>query len=238
MAISCCSNNYFWKELEVKVFIAQLCLTLCGPRDYSPPGSTVREILQATILEWVATPFSRGSFPPRNQTQVSYITDRFFTVWATREAKLSQHLVTQTSDFVIQLLSHFQFFATPWTAARQAPLFSIVSQFAQIHLHWADDGIQHLLLCRPLLLLLSISPSIRVFSNELALHIRRPKYWSFTFSISPSSQGWISFRIDWFDLLAVQGTLQSLFQHHNSKASILWRSAFFMVQLSYLWYHW
>ena len=94
----------------------------------------------------------------------------------------------------------------------------------------------YLILCHPVLLLPSIFPSIRVFSDELALHIRWPKYWSFSFSISPSKEysGLIFFRIDWFDLLAVQGSLKSLLQHHNSKAFILWSSAFFMVQLSYL----
>ena len=93
----------------------------------------------------------------------------------------------------------------------------------------------HLILCRPLLLLPSIFPSIRVFSNESALHLRWPKYWSFSFNISPSSEhpGLISFRIDWLDLLAVQGTLNSLLQHHSLKASILWCSAFFIVQLSH-----
>ena len=93
----------------------------------------------------------------------------------------------------------------------------------------------HFILCRPLLLLPSVFPSIRVFSKELALHIRWPEYWSFSFSISPSNEysGLISFRMDWLDLLAVQGTLKSLLQHHSSKASILWRSAFFMVQLSH-----
>ena len=93
----------------------------------------------------------------------------------------------------------------------------------------------NLLLCRPLLLLPSIFPSIRVFSNESALHIRWPKYWSFSFNISPSNEhsGLISFRMDWLDLLAVRGTLRSLLQHHCSKASILWHSAFFIVQLSH-----
>ena len=93
----------------------------------------------------------------------------------------------------------------------------------------------HLILCRPLLLLLSIFPSVRVYSNESALHIRWPKYWSFSFSMSPSNEhpGLISFRMDWLDLLAVQGTLKSLLQHHSSKASILWPSAFFTVQLSH-----
>ena len=93
----------------------------------------------------------------------------------------------------------------------------------------------HLFLCRPLLLLPSIFPSIRVFSNESALHIRRPVYWSFSFNISPSNEypGLIYFRMDWLDLLAVQGTLKSLLQHHSLKASILWHSAFFIVQLSH-----
>ena len=93
----------------------------------------------------------------------------------------------------------------------------------------------HLILCHPLLLLPSIFPSIRVSSNELALHIRWPKYWSFSFSVSPSNEysGLISFRIDWFDLLAVEGTLRSLLQHHSSKASVLRHSAFFMVQISH-----
>ena len=93
----------------------------------------------------------------------------------------------------------------------------------------------HLILCHPLLLLPSIFPNIRVFSNKSVLQIRRPKYWKFTFNISPSSEysGLISFRMDWLDLLAVQGTLKSLFQHHSLKASILWCSAFFIVQLSH-----
>ena len=93
----------------------------------------------------------------------------------------------------------------------------------------------HLILCRPLLLLPSIFPSIRVFSNESALHLRWPKYWSFSFHISPSNEhlGLISFRMDWLDLLAAQGTLKSLLQCHSSKASVLWHSAFFIVQLSH-----
>ena len=108
-------------------------------------------------------------------------------------------------------------------------------EFAQTHVLQVGDGIQ-LILCHLLLLLPSVFPSIRVYSNESALHMRWPKYWSFSFSISPSSEhsGLISFRMDWFDLLAVQGTLKSLLQHHTSKASILWCSAFFMVQLSHL----
>ena len=125
---------------------------------------------------------------------------------------------------------------TPWTAAHQASLSFTISQ-SMLKVMFIESLISsnHLILCPNLLLLPSIFPSIRVFSNESALHIRWPKYWSFSFSTSPSNEysGLISFRIDWFDL-AVQGTLKSLLQHHSSKASILQRSAFFMVQLSHL----
>ena len=117
------------------------------------------------------------------------------------------------------------------------PVHHQLLEVTQTHVHWVSDAIKPSLnLCRPLLLLPSIFPSIRVYSNESALHIRWPKYWSFSFNISPSNEhpGLISFRMDWFDLLAVQGTLKSLLQHHNLKASILWCSAFFMVQLSHL----
>ena len=134
------------------------------------------------------------------------------------------------------MLSHVQLFATPWTAARQASL-SITNSRNLLKLMSIELVMpsNHLILCCPLLLLPSIFPSIRVFSNELILSIRWPKYWSFSFSISPSNDysGLISFRIDWFDLLAVQGTLKSLLQHHSSKASILQHSAFFIVQLSH-----
>ena len=125
---------------------------------------------------------------------------------------------------------------TPWTAARQASLSITNSQSSPKPM--SIESVMpsnHLILCRPLLLLPSIFPSIRVFSNESALHIKWPKYWNFSFSISPSNEhpGLISFRMDWLDLLAVQGTLKSLLQHHTSKASILRRSAFFTVQLSH-----
>ena len=127
--------------------------------------------------------------------------------------------------------------ATPWTAARQVSLsFTISQNFLKLILNeWVMPS-NHLILWRPLLLLPSIFPSSSVFSNESALCIRWPKYWSFSFSISLSNEysGLISFRIDWFDLLAVQGTLKSLLQHHSSKVSVLRYSAFFMVQLSHL----
>ena len=109
-----------------------------------------------------------------------------------------------------------------------------ISEFAQTHVHWVND-FSYLILCQAFLLLLLIFPSIRIFSSESALGIRWPKYWSFSFSISPSNEysGLIYFRIDWLNFLSVQGTLKSLLQHHNSKASVLWHSAFFMVQLSH-----
>ena len=115
------------------------------------------------------------------------------------------------------------------------PVHYQLPEFNQAHVHWVDDAIQPSILCCPLVLLPSIFPSIRVFSNESALRIRWPKYWSFSFSISPSNEhpGLISFGMDWLDLLAVQGTLKSLLQQHSSKASILWHSAFFVVQLSH-----
>ena len=124
----------------------------------------------------------------------------------------------------------------PWTAVFQASLsFDYLLELAQTHVHWVSDAIQPFQLCPPLLLLPSIFPSIRGFSSESTLHIRYPKYWGFCFSISPSNEysGLISFRMDWLDRLVVQGTLKSLLQHHSSKASILRRSAFFIVQFSH-----
>ena len=136
----------------------------------------------------------------------------------------------------VQSLSHIQLFVTPWTEASQAPL-SITNSQSPPKLMSIESLMpsNHLILCRPLLLLPSVFPSIRVFSNESALCIRWPKYWSFSFSISPSNEyaGLISLRVDWLDLLAVQGILKSLLQHHRSKASILQHSAFFIVQLSH-----
>ena len=132
--------------------------------------------------------------------------------------------------------SHARIFVTPWTAARQASLSITNSQSSPKPM--TIESVMpsnHLILCHPLFLPPSVCPSIRVFSNESALCIRWPKYWSFSFSISPSNEhpGLISFRIDWLALLAVQGTLKSLLQHHSSKASILRGSAFFTVQLSH-----
>ena len=134
----------------------------------------------------------------------------------------------------VQSLSHVRLFVTPWTAACQASL-SITNSWSLLKLMSIESVMtsNHLILCRRLLPP-SIFPSIKVFSNKSALHIRWPKYWSFSFNISPSNEhpALISFRMDWLDLLAVQGTLKNLLQHHSSKALILRSSAFFMVQLT------
>ena len=136
----------------------------------------------------------------------------------------------------VQSLSRVQLFVTPWISAHQASL-SITNSQTLLKLMSIELVMppSHLILCHPLLLLPPIPPSIRVFSNEPALRMRWPKCWSFSFSISPfnEQQGLISFRMDWLDLLAVQGTLKSLLQHHSSKASILWLPAFFIVQHSH-----
>ena len=151
-----------------------------------------------------------------------------FSHWAQEGLNVSSHYFTFSS---VQSFSRVRLFATPRTAAPQASL-SITNSQSLLKLMSIEPVMpsSHLILCRPLLLLPSIFPSIRVFSNESVLHIRWPKYWSFSFSISSSNEysGLISFRIDWLDLLAVQGTVRSL-RHHSSKASILWHLAFFIV---------
>ena len=152
-----------------------------------------------------------------------------------KQSPYSIHMFYQFSSVPVQSLSHVWLFATQWTAARQASL-SITNSWSLLKLKSIESVMlsNHLILCRPLLLP-SVPPSIRVFSNESVLCIRWPKYWSFSFSISPPNEysGLISFRMDRLDLLAVQGTLKSLLQHHSSKASILWCSAFSRVQLSH-----
>ena len=144
--------------------------------------------------------------------------------------------VVRVSISSVQSFSRVQLFVTPWTAARQASLSITNSQslFRLMSIELVMPS-NHLILCCPLLLLPSIFPSITVFSNDSVFHSRWPKWWSFSFTISPSNEysGLNSFRIDWLDLLAVQGTLKSLLQYHSSKASILQHSAFFIVQLSH-----
>ena len=135
----------------------------------------------------------------------------------------------------VQLLSHIWLCDPMDCSMPDFPIHHQLLELSQTHVHQVSDAVHHLILCRPLLLLPSIFPSIGVFSNESVLHIRWPKYWSFSFSNSPSNEhsGLISFRMDWCDHLAVQGTLKSVLQHHSSKASILRHSAFFTVQLTH-----
>ena len=201
---------YIWKWKESEV--AQSCPTLCDPMYCSLPGYSVHGIFQAIVLEWIAISFSRGS---SRYLYILYISIQFSSV---------------------QSLSRVRLFATPWIAACQASL-SITNSRSPPKLMFIESMMpsSHLILCRPLLLLPPIPPRIRIFSNELALRMRWLKYWSFNFSIIPSKEhpGLISFRMDWLDVLAVQGSLKSLLQHHSSKASILWLSAFFTVQLSH-----
>ena len=201
----------------------QSCSTLCDSIDGSPPGSPTPGILQAKTLEWVAISFSNA------------------WKWKVKVKSLSRVLLL----------------ATPWTAAYQAPpsmgfsrqeywsgvprpslpglpVHHQLPEFTQSHVHQVGDAIQP---SHPVIPFSSCPQSLpaSVFSNESTLHMRWPKYWSFSFSIIPSKEypGLISFRMDWLDLLAVQGTLKSLLPHHSSKASILQRSAFFTVQLSH-----
>ena len=189
---------------------------LFDPKDGSPPGSSVHGILQARILEWVAMPSSRGIFLTLGSNH------RFLCLLLCRWILYPlSHLRSSANWFCsFQPLSHVWLFVTPWTSAHQASLSNTNSQSLpkpmSIKLVMPSN---HLILCHPLLLLPLIFPSIRVFCNESALCIRWPKYWSFSFNISPSNEhsGLISFRIDWLDLLAVQGTLKSLLQHHSSK---------------------
>ena len=153
-------------------------------------------------------------------------------VWMRTSTKTS----ASCSFSSVQSLSRVQLCATPWIAARQASL-SITNSQSSLRLTSIESVMpsSHLILCCPLLLLPPIPPSIRVFSNESTLHMRWPKYWSFSFSISPSKEhpGLISFRMDWSDLLVIHGTFKSLLQHHSWKASILQHSAFFTVQISH-----
>ena len=175
---------------------------------------------------------------------VVYFIDLFLYVEPSLHSKNRSQLVTGYKPIsmlqnsvqlsLVRLLSHVRLFVTPWTTAHQTSLS--ITNSRSLPKPMSIESVMpssHLICCHPLLLLPSIFPSIRVFSNESALPIRWPKYWSFSFNISPSNEhpGPISFRMDWLDLLAVQGTLKSLLQHHSSKASILRCSAFFIVQL-------
>ena len=215
----------------MKVLVTQSCLTLCDPVDCWLPDSSVHGILQARILEWVAIPFSWGSFWPRDWNWVSHIAGRFFTICATKDmndksnssCKRIQFSSVQFSCSVMSdsLRSHGLLHArspcptpTPGVCSNSCPLS-----------WWCHPAILPL---SSLLLLPSIFPSIMVFSNESVLRIKWPKYWHFSFSISPSNEysGLISFRMDWLYHLAVQETFKSLLQYHSSKHQ------FFGTQLS------
>ena len=243
--------------------VIRSCLTLFDPMDCSPPGSSVHGDSPGKNTEVGCHALLQGIFPTQGSTQVSRIIGRFFTVWATREVPSNSNclnltkewyliwsynsLLSQTFQFLIniymeiqfssvQSLSHVRLFATPWIQHAKASL-SITNSWSSLRLTSIESVMpsSHLILCLPLLLLPPIPSSIRVFSNESTLQMRWPKYWIFSFSIIPSKEipGLISFRMDWLDLLVVQGTLKSLLQHHLSKTSILRCSAFFTVQLSH-----
>ena len=206
-------------------------LTVCDPMD--PPGSSAHGTVSGKNAGVGCHFLLQGNLPNLGIKPLSPI----LLHWQANSLPLSHlgspvYIRYQYSS--VQSLSRVWLFATPWTAGHQASL-SITKSQSLPRLMPIESVMpsNHLILCRPLLLPPSIFPSIRVFSNESVLHIRWPKYWSFSFSISPSCvcSALISFRMDWFDLLPVQGTLKSLLQHHSSKASILWCSAFFIVQL-------
>ena len=198
------------------VLVAQSCQTLCNPMDCSLPGSSVHAISQARILEWVAIPFSQDSSSPE--------------INPGSPALQADSSLSEPSWWWCSVTKSCPTFCLPVNYSM--PDFSVLHsfpEFAQTHVMMPSS---HLILCHPLLLLPSVFASIRVFSKESALCIRQSKYWSFSISPSNEYSGLISFRIDWFDLV-VQGTLKSLLQHHSSKASVLWHSVIFMVQLSH-----
>ena len=226
------SSAWKWK-VKVKLISR---IRLSDPKDCSLPGSCIHGIFQARVLEWITIAFSTGYI--KNCNLSMQMTDLFED--PSKTYLLGRHclfcLFYMKSNFQsVQLLSHVRLFASTLTAVQQASL-SITNSRSLPKLMSFESVLpsNHLIFCCPLLLLPSIFPSITVFSNESALSIRWPKYWSFSFNISPSSEhpGLISFRMDWLDLLVVQGTLKSLLQHHSSKASMLQCSVFFVVQLS------
>ena len=213
------------------MLVAQSCPALCNPVDCCPSDSSVHGILQARILSELPFP-SPGDLPNPGIKPESLVSPavQMDSLPAEPSGKLLKWVFS-----LAQLLSRIWLFVIPWTAARQASL-SITNSWSLLKLMSIESVMPSnlLILCHPLLLLPSIFPSSRVFSNESAVPIRWPKYESFSFSISPSNEysGLISLGIDWIDL-AVQRTLKSLLQHYSSKASILLCSAFFIVQLSH-----
>ena len=209
------------------------------PHGLEPTSSSLHGILQARILEWVAISFSRGSSQPRGWTCISHIKGRFFTIWATRETQEKGKFFTQSVSSVAQLcltLCNLIDCSTPGFPGHHQFQEFTQTPFESIESIESVMPSNHLILCRPLLLPPSVFPSIGLFSDESVLHMRWPKYWSFSFSISPSNEysGLIYFR--WTGWIPLQSKgLKNFLQNHNSKASILSCSVFFiMVQLSYL----
>ena len=208
-------------SLCVLCLVTHSCPALCDLMDCGRPGSSIYGILQARIQEWVAMLSCKGASQSRSPA---------LQVDSLLSEPPGKPLITFSSVQSCPTHCDPMDWSTPGF-----PVHHQLPEFTQTHVHWVGDAIQPPDPLCPLLLLPSIFPRIRVFSNESVLRIQWPKYWSFNFSISPSSEhpGLISFRMDWLDLLAVQGTHKSLLQHHSSKASILRRSAFFTVQLSH-----
>ena len=210
--------------------VTQSCPTLCDPMDWSPSGSSVHGDSPGKNTGVGCHALLQEVFPTQGLNPgLPHCRQIIYPLSPQGNPKKAQYSVSS-----VQSLSRVQH-ATPWTAAHQASL-SITNSRSLLKLMSIESVMpsNHLILCHLLLLPPSIFPSIRVFSNESVLRIRWPKYWSFSFSISPSSEysRLISFRMNWLDLLAVQETLKGLLQYHSSKASILQRSAFFIVQLS------
>ena len=206
-----------------------------SPGDLPDPGIEPRSpVLLADVLTLLS--FREDKSTHRMRRWPSEPSRRWPSIYRTLERLFLLLLTSQESPSSVQSLSYVRLFATPWITARWASL-SITNSWGPLKLMSIKSVMpsSHLILCRPLFLLPPIPPSIKVFSNESTLRLRWSNYWSFSFSISPSKEhpGLISFRMDWLDLLAVQGTLKSLLQHHSSKASILQWSAFFTVQLSH-----
>ena len=210
------------------MLVAQSCLTICDAMDYSP---------------WTIGPLSMGFSSKNTGMGCHFLLQGIFLIQGLNQGLLHCRQIlyiwatgNSWSSHSVQLLSHIWLYETPQIAARQASL-SITISWSSRKLMSIESVMpsSHLILYRSLLLLPLIPPSIRVFSNESILCMRWPKYWSFSLSVSPTNEhpGLISFRMDWLDLLAVQGTLKSFLQYHSSKASILRHSAFFTVQLSH-----
>jgi len=257
------SITSMWDECNCAVIFLYLCLTyLMSSRSiHFITNGKISFFFKAESYSTIYSTFSLSTHP----LSYTYADSISFLLWIVLEAHihlqdpvsissgyipnplgLLDHVIVLFLSFLrnlkilffssVQSLSHVRLFATPWIAARQASL-SITSSWSSLKLTSIESVMpsSHLILCRPLFLLLPIPPSIRVFSNESTLRMRWPKYWSFSLSIIPSKEisGLISFRMDWLDLLAVQGTLKNLLQHHSSKTPILRHSAFFTVQLSH-----